>query len=105
MTPVRAARTRASTGTSAVGSRAPRRVTPETSDARSASRVAARHHYYSRWVAVECHAPEATGVSLSARSFTPFRWSRDIRKSAGTMASQPQSVNHQGAVTQRDRKW
>jgi hypothetical protein len=40
----------------------------------------------------------------SARCLTPCSMSCDIKKSAGTISSQPASVNHQGAVTHRDRK-
>lgn len=39
----------------------------------------------------------------SALCLTPRSMSRDIRKSAGTMRSQPPSVNHHGAVFHLDR--
>ena len=37
------------------------------------------------------------------RSLMPWRWSRDMTKSAGTMPIQPPSVNHHGAVVHRER--
>jgi hypothetical protein len=39
----------------------------------------------------------------SARCLTPCSMSRDIKKSAGTMRSQPPRVNHHGAVFHLDR--
>lgn len=41
----------------------------------------------------------------SARCLTPFRWWRDITKSAGAIPNQPAALNHHGDVTHRDRKW
>lgn len=45
------------------------------------------------------------GDPRSARILTPRSMSLDIKKSAGTMPSQPPRVSHQGLVIHRDRKW
>lgn len=41
----------------------------------------------------------------SARRLTPASMSRAMTKSAGTIVRPTPSLNHQGEVTQRDRKW
>jgi hypothetical protein len=43
--------------------------------------------------------------SASALARTPRSMSRDMMKSAGTISNRPPRFSHQGAVTQRDRKW
>ena len=58
----------------------------------------------------ECRSDHSGGLtsareraSCSALFLTPCRWSRDMTKSAGTMAIHPPSVNHHGDVVHRER--